>query len=160
VGDVPQLGEPEGPTAGQLERGYHGNGNWPATPEAMAELTKRSAEVGRSRRQRRIAKHDEQLEAVIEDAATLQANLIREANRLIELAQSGQRLSVGEMDIVKRGQAAAEKVTDRVIGKVAQKVEHSGEVNLISWFTGRSNPDDETPVYDAEDAEWSEDEEE
>ena len=157
MSDVPSLGEQEGPTSDQLARGYHGNGVRPNDAETMAELTRRSVEVGRSRRARRIAAHDEVIEKEIETAASLQARLIRRADKLMEEAEGGRRLTADEMDIVKRGQAAAEKVTDRVIGKVAQKVEHSGEVNLVGWFTGAVDPDGGGTI---EDAEWSEDEEE
>lgn len=150
-----QLGEPEGPTVDMVQRGYHGNGVWPSDPQAMQTLQEQSRKKGAARRAARILAFDEKLLDGIKDSAGLQVDLVKEARRIMRACDDGNRSPTPiEMDLIKRGQVAAEKIPDRIIGKSTQKHEHSGQIDFVGLIAGV----DDVTELDATDVEWEEDE--
>lgn len=149
------LGSEEVPTTDMVKRGYHGNGTWDDDPATMQALTERSREVGAKRRAARIAAYDAKMIEGLEHAAGLQVELAEEALRTLRECKTDSRTPTKEeMDVIKRGQVAAEQIPNRVIGKAAQRVEHSGQVDLVSIIAGETGVEE----FEVEDAEvWEDD---
>ena len=151
------LGDEEGPTPQQVAAGTHGNGVWDAlTPERMQEVLAKRREHGRQQRQRRIEAFDTRMVSKLEAAAELQGRLIDQANRVLKECEEDNRVPTkDEMDLIKRGQAASEIAANRTIGKAAQRIEHSGQVDLVSIIAGEADL-----IEEAEEAEWEDVDEE
>lgn len=149
-----EAGEPEGPTADQVARGYHGNGTWDSSPEAMVELQARSREVGAARRKNRIAAYERKMENYLESSAELQGELVKEGLRIMRECRTDERTpTADEMDLIKRAQKASEFVPTRVIGKPTQRTEHSGKVDFVGLIAGTAQLDDDEEEYEEVDFE-------
>lgn len=153
------LGDVDAPSKSMVKRGYHGNGVWADDAQTMVELNERSREVGAARRAARIEAYDNKIVSGLESSAELQVKLTELALKILRECEEDDRSPTrDEMDLIKRGQAAAEAIPNRAIGKASQRVELSGQVDLVGLIAGETQDD----VLDASvvDADWNEDDDE